>query len=81
MGAKWALAVLFLLLFVATLSVIEGSVTNSATGTGIDEWPSFRYNPTHIGLNYAQASSNSARLLWNYTTGSSIFSSPAVTSG
>jgi len=41
----------------------------------------FRQNPNHSGTTNANVSSNSAKLLWNFTTMKSIVSSPAVADG
>jgi outer membrane protein assembly factor BamB len=47
----------------------------------IGDWPMFRQNPNRNGAATSNNTAASAGLLWNYTTGGSVSSSPAVAGG
>ena len=53
----------------------------SNSSTSISDWTMFRQNPSHIAAATGNSSFNSAELLWNYTTGRMVQSSPAVAEG
>ena len=59
------------------LTLIEPSKARSST----DEWPMFRHDQNHSGYTYSNSSTNYANLLWNFTTGAAVVSSPAVANG
>lgn len=41
-------------------------------------WPMFRGNLRHTGLSPYDTSANSGKMIWNFTTGSNVRSSPAI---
>ena len=65
-----------------TLSVFSNDPNESIvyvylTGTGIT-WPMFHHDNYHTGLSPLTGDMDTCELLWSYTTGSSISSSPAL---
>ena len=41
-------------------------------------WPMFRHDLNHTGQSQYNTSTNKGTLLWNFTTGSYVYSSPAI---
>lgn len=72
MPSKWML--LCVLLMLTPLSFLF-----PATQAGND-WPMFRHDLNHTGTTDS-GSADLATLLWNYTTGAPVYSSPAVVDG
>lgn len=66
-------------LIVILLVVILLCCTPLALGT--DDWAMFRQNLNHSGTATSNTTTNAGKLLWNYTTGSTVYSSPAVAYG
>jgi outer membrane protein assembly factor BamB len=77
---KWLLTALIfvILVFSIFISATSGSSNN---GSGGVNWPIFRQNQNHLGAANAYGSTNSAKVLWTYTTGRMVQSSPAVVDG
>ncbi|MGA3111538.1 MAG: PQQ-binding-like beta-propeller repeat protein [Candidatus Bathyarchaeia archaeon] len=61
------------------MSVALGS--SASVGSSSDGWPMFRQDPNHSGYTADGLSANSAQLLWNYSTGRMVQSSPAFVYG
>ncbi len=59
------------------LTFVEPSKAQSST----NDWPMFRHDPNHSGYTSSNDSMNYAKLLWNFTTGGGVVSSPAVANG
>ncbi len=60
---------------------MSAALGNSANAGSSGGWPMFREDPTHSGFTAEASSANSAQLLWNYTTGRMVQSSPAFAYG
>jgi eukaryotic-like serine/threonine-protein kinase len=71
---KWILLVL------VTFVLIQFSASLVSNVSDADDWPMFRHDLNHSGL-ASSIPANSYKLLWNYTTDGSVWSSPAVTGG
>lgn len=71
MSSKWILGCVLLVL---TSLFVLPPVTLASN----DDWSMFRQNPNHTGALTDNGEMNSGKLLWNYTTNSPIYSSPAV---
>jgi len=69
--------ILILILIPCGISVVSGTSANSGT----DDWKMFRQDPNHAGASIGNSSTNSAELLWNFTTMQAVVSSPAVANG
>ena len=81
--------ILFVLLsasmFVAAFNVQPAKANTSlqaepAQTVDVDWWPMFHHDLTHTGYSTSTAP-NTNQILWNYTTGGSLASSPAVAGG
>jgi outer membrane protein assembly factor BamB len=68
------------LIFLATLILIQLSATLTSNVSAANDWPMFRHDLNHSAVTDG-APSNSATLLWNFSTGDSVWSSPAVAGG
>ncbi len=76
---KWMLFILIALTLVQLWYIPFASSTNASSIT--DDWAMFRHTPNHSGVSNGNNTTNSAKLLWNYTTNGAILSSPAVACG
>ena len=76
---NWLLISLICLILVQSICMSVASGSNSSSST--NDWTMFRQDPSHIGSVTGNSSINSAKLLWNYTTGRMVQSSPAVAEG
>jgi eukaryotic-like serine/threonine-protein kinase len=72
---KWIL-ILFIFPLLIQAYYLSGG---SATITG--DWTMFRHDLSHSGYTTSGYLANSAKLLWNYSTGAEVVSSPAVAGG
>jgi len=76
-----------LLIALMSLSLIQAfdmslaSGSSGSTGSSSGGWPMFRQDPSHRGYNPDTLSANSAQLLWNYSTGRMVQSSPSFAQG
>ncbi len=70
---KWILIILISIVLVQSLSVASASST--------DEWTTFRHDLNRSGYTTSGNPANSAKPLWNYTTGAAVVSSPSVEGG
>ena len=59
------------------MSVASSTSASSST----DDWTMFRNDPSHSGTTTGNSPTNSAKLLWNFTTMQGVLSSPAVANG
>jgi len=59
------------------MSVASSAYASYSTGN----WTMFRSNPSHSGAINGNGPTNSAKLLWNFTTMQRVVSSPAVANG
>jgi outer membrane protein assembly factor BamB len=75
---NWMLIILIYLILLQSLILITSSASASSSA---DEWVMFRHDPSHSGYTTANGSTNSAKLLWNFTTMKAVASSPAVANG
>jgi outer membrane protein assembly factor BamB len=76
---KHKLALIVLIFLAMAQSLAFASVANASSNT--DDWNEFRHDPMHNGYIEGNNPANSAVPLWNYTTGSSVASSPSVVNG
>ncbi len=77
---KQSLVLIGLVLFLVVELFLMPPAQSTNTSEG-DGWPMFRGNPIHSGFIGSKDSTNSAQLLWNYSTGGAVWSSPAVAHG
>jgi outer membrane protein assembly factor BamB len=58
------------------------TITSSASAdSSADKWAMFRHDQNHSGYTAESGPTNSAKLLWNFTTMAAVTSSPAVVNG
>lgn len=76
---KWLLIALIFLILIQIASMYTVSATSAVSST--EEWTMYRQDPTHNGAVPDSGSTDAAKLLWNYTTGRMVESSPAVAGG
>jgi outer membrane protein assembly factor BamB len=74
----WLLIVLVSVILVLSIFISAASGSNTSSSA---DWTMFRQDPSHNGLITANSSTNSAKVLWNYTTGRMVQSSPAIVDG
>ncbi len=76
---KWVLITLIVLIVIPTYgcSIAAPAISSSAT----NDWTTFRQNSDHTGYTMGNNQSDFVKLLWNYTTGRMVQSSPAVSNG
>jgi outer membrane protein assembly factor BamB len=72
---KWMLIILISLILIQSygMSVASAAIT--------DDWTMFRHDLSHSGYTTSGNPANSAKPLWNYSTGAAVVSSPAVVNG
>jgi len=86
-GATWTftpLSVGFYTVYVKVNDTLGAQATSNTAianvTAAVDWWPMFHHDPTHTGYtNLTGPITN--QILWTYTTGSAVFSSPAVADG
>ncbi len=76
---NWQLITLITTILISSCFVPP--VLCSSTSSSNVDWAMFRQDPSHNGYIADNGSANSAKLLWNYTTGRMVQSSPAVAYG
>lgn len=64
----------FVLLSLCSMPEIPNVRADSSTS----DWPMFRHDLNHTGYTAGNGSSDSFKLLWNFTAGAEVWSSPAV---
>jgi PKD repeat protein len=64
----------------AVVNSKSGSANFMAQTDPVDWWPMFHHDLTHTGYS-ASTAPKTNQVLWNYTTGNYVFSSPAVADG
>lgn len=75
---KWMLVILIsFILIPSCISIIASANASPST----DEWTMFRHDKNHSGYTTGSGPTNSAKLLWTYTTDKMVRSSPAVVNG
>jgi outer membrane protein assembly factor BamB len=67
----------FVLLSLCTVPEIPNVRADSSTS----DWPMFRHDLNHTGYTDGNGSSDSFRVLWNFTAGAEVWSSPSVVDG
>jgi outer membrane protein assembly factor BamB len=72
---KWILTIIVCLMLIQTAYTL----TASAAGTG--DWTTFHHDLSHSGSAASSNFANSAKPLWNYSTGAPVVSSPSVVGG
>jgi outer membrane protein assembly factor BamB len=71
-----------ILIILISLILIPSFILTASSASSIaDEWVMFRHDQNHSGYTTGNGSTNSAKLLWNFTTMGSVASSPAVVNG
>jgi outer membrane protein assembly factor BamB len=75
---SWMLIILIFLILIPAFILIA---SRASTVSSANEWAMFRHDPNHSGYTAGTSSTNSAKLLWNFTTMASVVSSPAVSNG
>jgi outer membrane protein assembly factor BamB len=58
----------------------SNTATANVTAVAVDWWPMFHHDLTHTGYSTSTVQ-NTYQTLWSYTTGSGVYSSPAVVDG
>jgi outer membrane protein assembly factor BamB len=74
---NWMLFILIILILSYCISVTSRTSASSST----DDWTMFRHDQNHSGYTTGNSPTNSAKLLWNFTTMEAVASSPAVANG
>ncbi len=77
----WLLTALASLILIQSCCMSTAFGSNATASSSTGGWTTFRYNPAHRGYASDSSPANSAELLWNYTTGRMVQSSPAVANG
>ncbi len=75
---KIILVIMVSIIFVPFYSISSAFANNT---NSIDNWKTFRGNANHTGFSNNEESTDSAKLLWTFSTRDSILSSPAVSNG
>jgi outer membrane protein assembly factor BamB len=77
---NWMLIVLisFILIPIPSCTLVASS---ASANSNADEWTTFRHDQSNSGYTTGNGSTNSAKLLWNFTTMAAVVSSPAVANG
>lgn len=74
--------ILILLILTSSFLSIAASPAFSALATSsANDWPMFHHDLNHSGYSTNTPSATSTTLLWNYTTNSVVWASPAVVDG
>jgi outer membrane protein assembly factor BamB len=73
----WLLIALTSLILIQASCMLVALGSPAPAGASSGEWAMFRQNPNHSGYAADIPSSNSAQLLWNYSTDRMVQSSPA----
>jgi outer membrane protein assembly factor BamB len=76
---KWLLISLIILILTPTCLISVASST--ITIPNVNDWSTFRHDPTHSGYVAEDNPTDSVKLLWSYKTGRMVQSSPAVANG
>ena len=76
---KWIPIILISLILIQSYYMSVASSANASSIT--DNWTMFRNDPNHSGATTGNSPTNSAKLLWNFTTMQGVVSSPAVANG
>ena len=71
----------YILVLVCLASICLTYVEPSKAQPSNYDWLMFRHDPNHSGYTYSNSSTNKAKLLWNFTTGAAVVSSPAIANG
>ena len=79
---KLGLSLLFFIVMFSFLSVGNWAMqfAMAAGGSGADDWTMFRHDAQHSGYSTSTAPSTN-QTQWSFTTGSDVYSSPAVADG
>ncbi|MCW4010882.1 MAG: PQQ-binding-like beta-propeller repeat protein [Candidatus Bathyarchaeota archaeon] len=73
----WILVALLTTILIQTYGACQVTCTTASSTT--DNWTMFQYGPNRCGYTNCGDTTNSAELLWAFTTGASVYSSPVVT--
>ena len=76
---KWILIIFISLILISSCYMSVASSISASSST--DNWTMFRHDTSHSGTTTGNSPTNSAKLLWNFTTMQSVVSSPAVANG
>ncbi len=76
---KWMLIILLCLIIIQGYG--SSLALNISASASSDDWSTFRHDIDHSGYTTSCSSADSVKLLWNYTTGRMVQSSPAVVNG
>jgi outer membrane protein assembly factor BamB len=74
----------FLIVLLASaliLSTFMSATHGDAAYSPVDEWSMFRRDAAHSGVSTGNQPADSYSLLWNFTVGAAVFSSPAIVNG
>ncbi len=71
----------YILVLVCSASLCLTFVEPLKAQSSTDDWLMFRHDPNHSGYTSSNDSLNYFKLLWNFTTGGGVVSSPAVANG
>jgi outer membrane protein assembly factor BamB len=76
-NSRLVLSILIATVLISSLTSFVGAETL----VGSKSWPTFRGNSSHTGATTDNSSNGFPMLLWRYTTGKAILSSPSVANG
>ena len=71
---------IMLAVFLLGMLTLTFNVQPVVADVAVDWWPMFRHDPNHTGYS-ASTAPNTNNTIWTYTTGSYVYSSPAVSDG
>ena len=74
---NWILITLVSLILIQSVAVASAANPSSSN----DDWITFRGDLNHSGYTTSGNPANSAKPLWNYTTGAEVVSSPSIADG
>ena len=72
---------IILISLILTLSYGISVASCASASSSPDDWSMFRRDPNHSGYTTSSGQANSFKLLWNYTAGAAVWSSPSVVNG
>ena len=71
----------WILIIIVCFILIQADYMVTASANNTDDWTMFHHDLNHNGYTTSNNQANSAKLLWNYSTGAPIVSSSAVAYG
>ena len=72
--------VCLVIVFLLATTIVASTLTITVKAAITDWWPMFRHDPTHTGTSTSTGPTTNS-VLWTYTTGAGVLSSPTVVDG